>query len=144
MNPATENALKEFLDKLNNGIDQTVTFGSEQIPDVIQQLLMWSVVEGIVSGLFGLFLLVLTFWAAWRFGWKKTPAPDSTKDHPRFVETLIRNIRGDLHEVCLVLSVVQFGATIVSLAYILDFMIPLQIWLAPKLFLLEYAAELAK
>jgi hypothetical protein len=144
MNPATENALRELLEKINNGIDQTVTFGSEQLPDVIQQLLIWNAVEGLIYSFIGLVLLIIAFWGGWHFGWRKVHSPESTKDHPYFIETWIRDSDGYMSEVSILVGALQLMLTVVGTAFLSNIVIPLQIWMAPKLFLLEYAAGLAK
>lgn len=127
MNEQLQNALTEILNKANSGIDAGVGFLSDQIPDVIHQLLVW---KAVMSGL-SMITAIITFSAIsyvyvkfFRVvsRWSKE---GELFDHPEAMFAIFG----------LFLYLIPFGL------FSLDW---LQIWLAPKIYLVEYAAQLAK
>ena len=102
-----------------------------QVPDVVNQLLMWHAVESGVQALFSLFCAVATavflvvgtrkFWA-----WGKS---EECMTEPAFVMPL--------------LLVNGIGAIIVccNIGELLSNLVWLKIWIAPKVYLLEYLAQ---
>ena len=64
MNEQLQNALAEILGKTLNGIDAASAFFFSELPDVIQQLLTWYAVKGLLlcllAFLFGIFHLYHT------------------------------------------------------------------------------------
>lgn len=128
MNEQANKILADLLQKASNGIDAAVSFSQAQIPDVIHQLLMWNFAESIIFSLTGVLLFLLAQYLTFRiFKYlRKEWEGDYFSDHPE--------------------------AILLSMAWLLINFIPitlldlswLKIWIAPKLYLIEYAAHLVK
>ena len=99
-----------------------------EIPDVIHQLLVWNLVKSVViaalclAGIVGIYLVI-------RFIYKKVEESDY-RDHSTTV--LLGVLLGGLGGVPWVLGISHHTLN------------ALQIWLAPKVWLIEYAAKLVK
>lgn len=121
-----EQALVEILQKTVNALEAGVDFLSAQIPDVIPQLLMWHALKsGIVFGLgvIGMIFAVVLFNKA-LVAFKKAKTYDN--EGPGF--GMFLSVIGGI--ICFLIAYNH-----------LDW---LQILVAPKLYLIEYAAELYK
>jgi len=130
---------KVLIDAINStkdGVGQAVDFAVAQAPDVIQQLLLWRAVDSIISCLVGL-LCFLAIYLFWRFV-KSYPQPESFSSG-----NLVWWDKGELHPLTAI-----FGGIAVIVLFIcaigLINLTWLKIWIAPKLFLVEYAASLVK
>ena len=120
MNEQLQNALAEILGKTLNGIDAASSFVVAELPDVIQQLLMWYAIKGFLLFAVGITLIPMYYkFCRWAYV-KSENNPDSIP-------------------VFLVFSCIPFGATL--FLFNLDW---LQIIIAPKIWLIEYASELVK
>ena len=150
MNEQLQEALSELLNKANNGIDSASDFLASELPDVIYQLLMWHGVYSLVLFTFGLFLLLSVPYQIKKINsfipekikegdndnwfWK-----DGNGSYSSFGFYLERT------EGAFFFYLAAFIFSIVEFAFILNFinLTWLQIWIAPKVWLLEYAAKLA-
>ncbi|MDM8575039.1 hypothetical protein QU972_26455 [Escherichia coli] len=113
--------LVELLRKASNGIDAAVSFSQAQIPDVIHQLLMWHAVSS--AGIQAICVLVIIACVYLMiFAWNK----------------------GDDADIVLLSLLVTSGIAITSIVVFFNYFDWLKIWLAPKLYLIEYAASLVK
>lgn len=128
MNENLQNALVEILNKAISGIDTSVAFMQAELPDVIHELLLWYGVKGLIMCLAGVILLVAMIKVD-MFAFKKM------------------SNSGDLEAFEVVIFYGCMGS-IARLAYLIPFGMMnlewLQIWIAPKIWLMEYAAELVK
>lgn len=128
MNEQANKILVELLQKAANGIDAAVTFSQAQIPDVVHQLLVWKSVSSILVQIFILSFIGVYVLAVYKF-YKIT-------DSKRLSEgTLVAGIFSLATG-----ALFAMGLAIAFFSYF-DW---LKIWLAPKLYLLEYAASLIK
>ncbi len=124
MNEQLQTALADLLGKANSGIDAGASFLQAQLPDVIQQLLMWkAVVSGLlftlsIVGFIGITIAIIRVLRNTEF-WDGNDMP------PSFL-------------VAGFMSILYFAP---ALVWDIDW---LQILLAPKIYLIEYAASLAK
>ncbi|NYT67940.1 hypothetical protein [Pusillimonas noertemannii] len=124
MNEQLQTALAEILARATQGIDAGTQFLSAQLPDVIQQLLVWkAVMSGLlfslsIAGFIGVTIAIVRVWRNTDF-WDGENMPPAA----------------------LVAFFLCFLYGLPSLAWSLDW---LQIWIAPKIYLIEYAASLAK
>jgi hypothetical protein len=131
-------ALSEILDLAL----KTKDFAVEQAPDAIRQLLAWHFTLSFLSTSVFLCILGLLVLAG-RYLWVHRPIPDScsTRDenaagrNPKDAEWCNRGIACAIWIISALVFLVGFGASN---------LIWLKIWVAPKLFLLEYAATLVK
>lgn len=114
-------ALATLIEQATTGIDASVSFLQAELPDVIYQLLLW---HGAKSGIFFVLGIIgLTYFLRMfikgckgvsRIGWDKNDA------------YIIAGVIGAV-----------FSFRFINLTW-------LQIWIAPKVWLLEYAASLVK
>ncbi|MEL5280834.1 hypothetical protein PTR01_21305 [Serratia bockelmannii] len=115
--------LVNLINRAASGIDQAVDFSKAQLPDVIHQLMIWKAVS--YSLRIFTFLMLLTFCA---FLLRKGVAllREDIRSNTGFVLTL--------------------PSLIVSLGLFIDLCgsigSAIQLWLAPKVWLIEYAAQL--
>lgn len=122
-------ALATLINQATTGIDASIGFLQAEIPDVIVQLLMW---HGVKSGLMmvAAILLYPTIYLALRL-----------IVYP-FCLTEYNSKDRAVGETC------GIGAVVALLALLPFFglwnLTWLQIWIAPKIWLIEYAANLAK
>ncbi|EOH1137952.1 hypothetical protein ACR2RY_001719 [Salmonella enterica] len=120
--------LVELLQKAVGGIDAAMSFSQAQIPDVVHQLLIWNSASSFLYQLFVILLISGYFLSVKKLNsiaLNESNSPEKSG-----------------------LAVVGIGAGgIISLAFFVSFFFYfdwLKIWLAPKLYLLEYAASLIK
>lgn len=106
---------------MTDGIDSAVAFSQAQIPDVVQQLLMWHAVSSAAIQVLCAVLIILSATLA-IFTW------NSSSDG----------------ELVALVSLLTFIIIAVSLVVFFNYFDWLKIWLAPKLYLIEYAASLVK
>lgn len=128
MNEQLQQALTAILNKTMSGVDAGVNFLSAEIPDVIYQLLVWKASISALSLLACLSLCWVIYRvnaAQWKVIMKWKEEGDELIDHPEMMFNFFQLFL--LIPVCGLFS--------------LDW---LQIWLAPKIYLIEYAASLAK
>ncbi len=116
-NNNVENAVVEIINKAIQGIDSTTDFLLSEIPEVIQQLLMWNFAKSLIlcTLFFALSITLIRFLFL------------SLKEHnePELI-------------IILMIAVVVCGAvTFANHGW-------LMIWLAPKVWLIEYAANLVR
>lgn len=134
-----EEKLIEFMDKALEGVDAGVDFVNAQLPDYIEQLLMWYAVKsGIVfaigiAGLVGLAVL----WVK-RSGVQAVPGePGDTLQRYRW--TMTHDDDGDPHPLGLIFSVFWSMIFLIIVLANLDW---LKIWIAPKVWLVEYVSRM--
>lgn len=122
MNDQLQTALADIIGKTTNAISTGVSFLQAELPDVIHQLLMWKAVQSGVFFAALLLLFALGVWSAskvFRHGQKEGYGAEAFAMFP-----------GAFAAGCLI-------AVFHNLAW-------LQIIIAPKVYLIEYAASLAK
>lgn len=130
INVATQ-SLQTIISKAMSGVDSAVSFLSAELPDVIHQLLMWKMAESIAKCLWGISVFI-AFLLIERYFIKKDneqKAAKSYNDAWEFLSILFGIIGG----------ILSAG----NLVYCLN-TVWLQILIAPKIYLLEYAASLVK
>lgn len=128
VNNNLQDALATLINKTVAGVDAASGFLQEQIPDVIHQLLMWKMAEA----LFYVALLVVTLTVLITVFMKSLKKADWNKGN--FASCL-----------CVGSGISLLADGIISLVVIPSNLITaLQIWIAPKVWLIEYAASLVK
>lgn len=124
MNENLQAALVEILNRVLSGIDSSVEFMSVQLPDVINQLLLWYAIESAIFSIIGISILFLPFIA-----YKKLKNKFEKDDgYDEFLEV-------HLPTIILLLAVLFTSCSIINLDW-------LQIMIAPKIWLMEYASNL--
>ena len=136
MNEQINEYLLKYLETLDKGITNGADFLVGEIPLYIQELLMWYAVKTGIFTLFGAVLLVIGVFFIIKYSGAKK---DSEGYH---VITLTHDDRGDISPHILVTTVVAVFYYLVAFSMMsLDW---LQIIVAPRVWLLEYASSLVK
>ena len=125
MNEQLQAALADLLDKANSGIDAGATFLQAQLPDVIQQLLVWKLVASGLSCLLSVSMLISISYGYYRLVKWDIGGGAYDKGFASFMAGWI-------------------AAAGIGGAWVLFSLDWLQIIIAPKIYLIEYAASLAK
>lgn len=128
MNEQANKILVDLLQKASNGIDSAVSFSQAQIPDVVHQLLLWNSAS---SALFQAFVLAFLSFYAW----------SSIKALRKLNEGPLDDIGDGLCVVWMVFGGISALILFIGFWFNFDW---LKIWIAPKLYLIEYAASLMK
>lgn len=133
MNEQTVNLINQILKKSIEIAEKTGTFAVEQFPDIMQQLLLWKGVGSFLIWFFmGLFLTVanILFFIKIELPWLNGKGLDNEYYSNRWEYGPVISI-----------NIVLLFSSVMFLVYELTW---LQILIAPKLYLLEYAATLIK
>lgn len=130
MNEQLQNALAAILDKTINGIDASVQFMAAELPDVINQLLLWYATKGILMLIIGILCAIAPF-----IIYKKLKERIKSRDDAG-------EYTDELFELYMpwFLSLIMFWLGAILMINIEW----LQILIAPKIWLIEYAASIAK
>lgn len=125
MNEELQKKLVELINGAQKAGTEAFLFTKEQVPDVIQQLLRWKFAEALSVAAFCLALITLCFWVA-RWAW----------------EAEGKSYMDEGHAFCFMLSLLT---SLISIIFLwVNALTALQIYIAPKVYLLEYAATLIK
>jgi hypothetical protein len=134
VNDQLQAALADIIGKTGEAVSDGVGFLKAELPGVIQQLLYWKM----ASSFLGMVITLAFSYAAFVFirrGFRLaadfSPKKNSYDDDPRFW------MRFWLTVVSAVLGMVSFVCVLNSFTW-------LKIWIAPKVYLIEYATSLAK
>lgn len=117
----------DIYDATKNGIGKAVDFAQEQIPQVIQQIMLWEFwCHAIHAIIWTVIMVVILYFTIryWKIAWKNT---DDYKHGP----TIVLNIIG------LVISLIILGAGVIP-----NTQTCVKIGIAPKVFLIEYCSDL--
>ena len=157
---STPNPLDEALTRLiNRSIDaaesvaggiseasgDAAAFLVAEIPDVIQQLLIWHAIESLAWFLPGILLLAAPWLVYWRWGGLGAPTEPAYNGAARYEPTLTHYSTGEVHgdgTACLILG--GLVASGLGFTLVMNNLEWLQILVAPKLYLLEYARALIR
>ena len=131
MNDKLQEALLNILNNVTHSVENGVSFLSEQLPDVIHQLLLWKAVEsGIHFGVLMALCIGLGI-AAYKFlKAGKEYKPKNSYDDDAFGYFILFGV-----------SLFLAGVSFVFASNQLEW---LKILIAPKMYLIEYAAQLVK
>lgn len=150
MNEQAQKVLADLLQRAVSGVDAAVNFSQSQIPDVIHQLLVWKFTQSVIWQLFYMAVIVCVVVMV-RKGIKNKGVETEDKDskysapYKRYVgHGVFYDDKGGID---------QFGFMVILVSVFLSFAMIvlflcnfdwLKIWIAPKLYLIEYAASLVK
>jgi len=122
-----ETVLAESIIKFNGAVEKGVEFSIEQAPDLINQALTWNFITSALS-MVGFFIAIYVIYALNRYQIKAYRGSES------FRETFNGGA-------CLVNFIQILWPFILFDLFSIEW---LKIWIAPKLWLVEYAADLVK
>ncbi|EFX6666099.1 hypothetical protein EJG50_12835 [Shigella sonnei] len=141
--------LVDLLKKASDGIDSAIAFSQAQIPDVVHQLLVWNMVDSLIKTLIAISTIPLVFWFMKKqyqkveIGKFDDEGWSWDKGKTKYKPTMIWESDGRLSGFVLPLVAV-FILWFSFIISVVANMTWLKIWLAPKLYLIEYAASLIK
>lgn len=130
-NSVLEKSVSMLIEKAMSGVDTATSFLAAEIPDVVQQLLLWNMVKSGAACAFGLLLIVLWIIAEVKT-FKICKEHDEKHRYDSWFEVYYLTIGSIVR--LLLLAVVYYS---INLTW-------LQIWIAPKVWLIEYAAKMMK
>lgn len=124
-------ALATLIEQATTGIDASVSFLQAELPDVIYQLLMWHSVKSGVFFLLGIAILVVGVAIDYKLGTHLWSKYKDEKAYDRDGFWLGYGLAGTIPRCVVYIG----GLTLLNLTW-------LKIWIAPKVWLIEYAAKL--
>ena len=134
MNEQLQQAVAVLIDSSLKAFEAGASFMAAEIPDVVHQLLMWHAVYSAVMTLFGVAILVVFVVTSHKqIKWWMGKDPNDDYNDMRITSTY-----GPLAMLNLVWLLPIIAAfNLINLTW-------LQIWIAPKVWLIEYAARMLK
>lgn len=130
MNDQLQKVLADIITRVTSGADAAIQFGKEQIPEVLKQLLIWNFTFSFLIWFSATAVIVgYIIWMLTKFRWWFKNQKSTTTEQDAAVITIT-----------VIWGFVSFIMIFVFWCN-LDW---LKIWVAPKLYLLEYAASLIK
>lgn len=140
MNEQLQQALVEILNKTVSSIDASVGFMQAQLPDVIEQLLLWYAIKGVILFLVGVFMMTSIIF----YTLKVMSIDFQSYDHDTFWVAHYNHSSNSMNIGAMLLGL--FCASISFAGFIMlgRIMDSIQIWIAPKIWLIEYSASLVK
>ncbi len=134
MNEQLQQALTAILNKTMQGVDAGVSFLSSELPDVLHQLLLFKLVYSSVQMVIFIGLVAAFAWSAMAY---------SKTENKTFKEK-IGSSEMPTFPVVLYFMIGSLVCVVFVIAIFFDLETIIKIWLAPKIYLIEYAASLAK
>lgn len=130
MNDQLQKVLADIITRVTSGADAAIQFGKEQIPEVLKQLLIWNFTFSFLIWFSATAIIIgYIIWMLTKFRWWFKNQRSTTTELDAAI-TLLTVIWG----IITFIMIFVFWCN-------LDW---LKIWVAPKLYLLEYAASLIK
>lgn len=129
MNEQLQHSLTEILEKVTTGAKTASNFLIEETPEVVRELLLWYGVKSFIYFVLALSILLIWFlYEKWLLGWCKSNL--GTCGEPWFFIYIIAGSapRGVMLITFLIIFNIEW----------------LQIWLAPKIWLIEYTTKLVQ
>ncbi|MFU2316806.1 hypothetical protein [Rahnella sp. PCH160] len=145
MNEQANKVIAELLQKAVEGVDAAVNFSQAQIPDVIHQLLVWKFTISLIVQVICMLVITVIVILISR-GLRNRGEPEQAsnyssrkayKNHGMFWDE-----DGDLAFGGGISLLLAGLAILIATGIFLSGFDWLQIWIAPKLYLIEYAANL--
>lgn len=121
-----EDKLVEILTRLQGAVEKGFDFASDQIPDVIHQLLLWHSIHSLMFFISGVVILGVIIYSL-----------------KVYKDKVYKDVV-DLDDGVIGVFFMQLIFFILSIAMIVHNLAWLKIWIAPKVWLLEYIATLSK
>ena len=135
MNEQLQLAVSTLIQTSLNAIDKGTTFLSNQIPEVIQQLLLWKAVASFIEFSSGIFIIGGIFaWLIYQYKYWTTTVTTTWGTKKIRFETEAGAF--SLLNILLIIPLI-YGSSCINLIW-------LQILIAPKLYLIEYAKDFLK
>lgn len=150
MNEQAQKVLADLLQRAVSGVDAAVNFSQSQIPDVIHQLLVWKFTQSVIGQIFSIIVIVCLVIMVNK-GLKNKGVKEEKKEgryetygRSYIWHGLFYDNEGDITVFCIMSIIASIFMSLAMIALFLNNFDWLQIWIAPKLYLIEYAASLVK
>jgi uncharacterized protein YqhQ len=137
---ASGNLISSAADKAGNAVNASVDFVVAQTPDIVYQYLVWSFIESFIPFIVGLLFIIASIVIPYKTI-KKSHANHLAKNAERATKDYRQKEWFEDASPFLVANLAFIPVFIVGIAKLN--IVWLKIWLTPKLFLIEKAAELA-
>ena len=135
MNEQLQLAVSTLIQTSLNAIDKGTAFLSNQIPEVIQQLLLWKAIASFIEFSSGIFLIGGIFaWLIYQYKYWTTEIEGNYISKKLRIEEDSGSL--SILNIFLIIPLL-YGSSCSNLIW-------LQIWIAPKLYLIEYAKDFLK
>jgi hypothetical protein len=146
MNEQLQIELARLVGMLNEGAEKVAEFGAEQIPIVLQQLLLWHWTASFFAFLFGLAMVVVPILMRNAFKRNLKFASDAKRNGDDWaILDGFKTISSFRHDLMVFINgTLPWVCVVIGLVVALSNFVWLKILLAPNLYLLEYAAGLVK
>lgn len=144
MNEQMQNALAELISKTVDSAEAVVAFGQQEIPVVIEQLLMWKFAEAVLYSVVPATVIII-FCMSWYLSKRK--CEKTQKDTALYEWEDYREAANVDWDNGFPLFYSVFGAAVsafLALMLVESLKTALYISVAPKVYLLEYGASLVK
>lgn len=144
MNEQMQNALAELISKTVDSAEAVVAFGQQEIPVVIEQLLMWKFAEASLYSLVPATVIII-FCMSWYLSKRK--CEKTQKDTALYEWEDYREAANVDWDSGFPIFYSMFGAAVsafLALMLVESLKTALYISVAPKVYLLEYGASLVK
>jgi len=149
MNDQIQQALLSLLKTVEYGTKDGISFLSEEIPEVVSQILIWKMTESLIWFLVGIFILAGSIFG---FSLVKSKISNARKDFfnnipwTKYNSSRDSDIPSAEYDFinCGVLYILPTISFMLGLSFLCTNIIWVQILIAPKAYLIEYAASLAK
>lgn len=141
MNEQLQQALAAILNKTISGVEAGASFLAAEVPDVIFQLLLWNALASGVKALLWMAALATVY----LFARSKYCGKGEKGEDGRCRGTYTHNEMGSVSDraaLTVALMVIIAGVALPAAVY--HALMVLKILVAPKIYLIEYAASLAK
>jgi len=125
MNDELQKRLLGYLSKVENGINDIVEFGSDQVPILVQEILAFSMIEAALYAAFKIIAAILILYGG-----------------NRLSKYILERSKDGEHYIPLALSILLHAPFLFSA--IGNILIALKVYFAPRLFMLEYIREIVK
>ena len=145
MNEQMQQALIKVIEKANSGVDASIDFLSDQLPDAVHQLLTWGLLSSVVSCFVCLIVVVICVFAINKTLSSIESAKKSKRTNLACFLAYSHSDDGTLEAFSILVFIFSsFAITVSIIAFIANAFEALKIGFAPKIWLIEYAATLAK
>tara|TARA_R110002126_G_C10175709_1_gene474366 strand:+ start:40 stop:477 length:438 start_codon:yes stop_codon:yes gene_type:complete len=138
-----DTALAEAVIKTVDGIDTAAGFLAAQAPDIIEQLLFWHGIKSALMFVFGIALLFTLQYLARRYI-GKGPIRECGSPGGRYEQTLTHDGDGEICPRTVFTIMIGFFPVVFGIALTIGNLDWIQIIVAEKIWLLEYAAKMIK
>lgn len=149
-----DKVLAENIEKFSGALGSAVDFTIDQAPEIIQQAIYWNCVESVIYNLIGIILVIPAIFMAkmWFDINNSKPEEKESSKSNKYWEVKVTEYSHSANSISVttrinvdfLLCTTTVSACLSVVGLILINFTFIKIWIAPKLWLLEYASSLVK